>query len=162
MSAASTPINERLSHSLPLHLAPDSPSPLYTACNPLISGCELQPHSSKAGKSLSAADFGSFCRGIKLLVSLAEPSRSWLPTFGCSDVQTTAAAALSSMAGIQLARSKIGLAGGITALVNILTSGSAEAQSNAAKAVERLAVDSSLSFQVPQQFHIRCTDHHGF
>lgn len=81
-------------------------------------------------------------------MGLAEPARSWLPTFGCSDVQTTAAAALASMAKVSGARMKISTARGIPALVHILNTGSQEAQSHAATALGILAQDPSLSFQV--------------
>lgn len=88
------------------------------------------------------------CRGASLVVGLVEPAKSWLPSFGNSDLQTTAAAAVGSMARVPSARNQLAAAGGVSALVHLLNTGSSEAQGHAAQALASLAEDPDLSFQV--------------
>ena len=79
---------------------------------------------------------------------LLSPAKSWLPSFGCTDVQTTAAAAVASITRVPGARPKVAASGAVPPLVRLLESGSAEAQGHAAKALGSLAEDASVGFQV--------------
>ena len=80
-----------------------------------------------------------------------QPARSWLPQVGCTDLQFHAVIACKHLARHNIARRKI--AGddnykGIEALINLLRTGSLEAQSHTAHALACLAEDPSLSFAV--------------
>lgn len=87
-------------------------------------------------------------RGVATLVKLMEPARSWWPQVGCTILQTTAAAASATLCKLPAARKKVHDNGGVPALVNLLTRGSAEAQSHAAVSVGLLAESARLAFEV--------------
>jgi hypothetical protein len=77
-----------------------------------------------------------------------EPARSWWPQVGCTILQTTAAAANATLSKVPAARKKIHESGGIPALVNLLSRGSAEARSHAATSVGLLAESPRLAYEV--------------
>ena len=90
---------------------------------------------------------------MDVLVKLLRPNSrlGWLPTFGSSDVQTNAAAAVASLTEHADSRARVAAGDGIKGLVHLLNTGSSEAQSYAAQALGNLAEDTSIAFQVLQR-----------
>lgn len=86
------------------------------------------------------------------MVKLMEPARSWWPQIGCTNLQTTAAAAAATIARVHSARRKICEQGGIPALVQLLVKGTSEAQSHAAKIVGLLAENRNFAYEASSIF----------
>ena len=77
-----------------------------------------------------------------------EPARSWWPSIGCTSLQTIAIAAVATLARVHSARRKIYELGGISALVQLLIKGTAEAQGHAARSLALLAENKNFAYEV--------------
>ena len=88
------------------------------------------------------------CRGMAAVVKLMEPARSWWPQIGCTNLQTTAVAAVATITRVHSARRKVCEFGGIPALVQLLIKGTAEAQGHAARSLGLLAENRNFAYEV--------------